>query len=108
MKPLAPQGEWLKEMTLAARPQIVVVFMGKDAEEQGKSLFPFLPSTLYLPFKTSPVRYTWPLHGHEVYLIDTSWSSQTFLQSVAECFFKHGATVVQYNRGNYFKNFRRS
>lgn len=108
MRPLAPQGEWLQQKALKGEQGIVVVFMGKHAEERARSFLPLMPYTLYLPFKTHPARYTWPLCGQEVYLDDTGWSSYAFVQSVVSCFFRHGATVVDYCRGNYFKTFRRS
>lgn len=107
-KPLAPQGEWLKERVLAGHFEIVIIFMGVKAKERAQSFLPELPYTLYLPYKESPSAYIWPVHGCEVNLIDTSPSSDAWIKHVVTCLFQHGAKIISYNHSNYFKTFRRS
>lgn len=108
MKPIAPQGEWLRERLLAGHKEIVFIFMGTKAEERGKSFLPELPYTIYLPFKTSPYAFTWPVHGCEVYLTDTDNSSGSFLKTFVMCLFMHGATIVNYLSKKHSQIFRRS
>lgn len=108
MKPIAPQGEWLKKKILSDQKEIIIIFMGQCAKDRAESFLPELPYTLYLPFKASPYAYTWPVHGCEVYLVDTSFSSKYFLKTFVMCLFMSGATLVHYLFKKYSHTFKRS
>jgi hypothetical protein len=108
MKPIAPQGEWLRDRLLADHKEIIFIFMGTKAEERARGFLPELPYTIYLPFRTSPYAYTWPVNGCEVYLTDTDLSSGLFLKTFVMCLFMHGATLIHYLSKKYSQTFRRS
>lgn len=108
MKPIAPQGEWLRERLLAGHKEIVFIFMGTKAEERARGFLPELPYTIYLPFRTSPYAYTWPVNGCEVYLTDTDLSSGSFLKTFVMCLFMHGATLIHYLSKKHSHLFQRS
>lgn len=108
MKPIAPQGEWLKERILAGQKEIVIIFMGYKAADRAEAFLPELPYTIYLPFKTSPYAYTWPVEGCEIYLVDTSFSSGSFLKTFVMCLFMHGANLIHYLSAKTTHLFRRS
>lgn len=108
MKPIAPQGEWLKARTLANQKEIALIFMGQKGQQRAQSFLPELPYTLYLPFRSSPYAYQWPVNGCETYLIDTDSSSSSFLNTFVVCLFKHGATQINYLSQYYSHIFRRS
>ncbi len=73
--------------------EIIFIFMGEHGRKQSES---FLSNTLYLPYPTSPLRYSWPVKGCDVRLIDTSFSSHSFIKFAVLCLFGHGADVVHY------------
>jgi len=104
MKPLAPQGEWLKQRILAGSPrEIGIIFMGFHAEHKARSFLPILPCTMYLPHSASPYGYSWPVHGCEIYLVDTGGSQSSFIRTFAMHLFTNGAEQVNYlsSKTNY-------
>ena len=76
--------------------EIVIIFMGKDSMEKSLSLQGVTDKVLYLPFKSSPKSFNWPVLKAEVYLLDTSWSSRSFVQLTVLCLLGQGATAVHY------------
>ncbi len=108
MKPIAPQGEWLKERILAGQKEIVIIFIGTQAQQRAVNFLTIMPFTLYLPFKNSPYAYTWPVHGCEVYITDTDYSSQSFIKAFVMFLFISGATHVHYISKKHSQIFQRS
>jgi hypothetical protein len=108
MKPIAPQGEWLTRKILLGYKEIAIIFMGQHAEMRARGFFPDLPYTMYLPFKTSPYAYTWPVNGCEIYLVDTSHSSDSFLKTFVMCLFMQGAVIINYLSSHINQQFIRS
>lgn len=99
MKKLAPYGH------LLSSPQIVIIFMGLLSCERAASFQQHLPYTLCLPPNTSPTNFIWPINNSEVYLVDTSASSLSFIKFCVTCFFSYGAREVHYISSNFEKDF---
>ena len=108
MKVLAPQGEWLRKRILNGHPEIAIIFMGTHAEERAKGFLPELPYTLYLPNRTSPYAYSWPVNGCEIYLVDTNLSSASFVKKFIFHLFTQGATLITYISSQFNQKFTRS
>ena len=108
MKPMAPHGEWLRQRILAGKKEIVIIFLGKTAEHKANALLTHLPYTMYLPLKTSPYAYAWPVDGCEVHLTDTNESSLSFLKTFVMCLFINGATLIHYLSKKHQQLFERS
>lgn len=89
--PAAPFSERLSSN------EVVIIFMGYNAQNRALGLRSHFPTTtLYLPERTSPMRYLWPLEGSYIYLCDTGWSSMSFVKFCAMTFLSYGAVVVEY------------
>jgi hypothetical protein len=108
MKVMAPQGEWLKARILGGHREIAIIFMGSHAEERARSFLPELPCTMYLPNRTSPYAYTWPVHGCEIYLVDTSSSSSSFIKKFILHLFMQGASFITCISSQFNQKFTRS
>lgn len=108
MNPIAPQGEYLRNRILSGQKEIVFIFIGAKAAERAKSFFPRFPYTIYLPFKTSSYAYTWPVEGCEIYLVDTSYSSSSFLKKFILHLFMQGAVLINYISSQFNQKFTRS
>ena len=108
MKSIAPQGEWLTKRILGGNKEIAIIFMGANAEKHAKNFLSHLPFTMYLPFKTSPFRFSWPVHNCEVYLVDTSVSSESFLKSFVMNLFLEGASLIHYLSSKINQTFTRN
>jgi hypothetical protein len=108
MKSIAPQGEWLRQRLLAGQKEIIIIFIGTKAMERAKSFLPDLPYTLYLPFRTSPYSFIWPVNGCEVYLVDTSFSSKSFVKKFIIYLFLQGASLINYISSKFTQMFTRN
>src|SRR5262245_16681681 len=108
MKTLAPLDEHLQTLVWQSFPcNIGIVFMGPHGEERAKGFQRWMPYTLYLPHKTSPYRYRWPLYQVEVYLVDTGISGRGFVRQCIMCFFSHGARLIHYFSKGFSQTFRK-
>lgn len=108
MKALAPQGEWLREKILSGKTEIAIIFMGQNAKDRAEGFLPELPYTMYLPYPSSPHAHIWPVHGCEIYLVDTDSSSGSFLKIMLMCLFAEGATTINYISSRTSSIFRRN
>lgn len=108
MKPIAPQGEWLTRQILLGNKEIAIIFMGSHAKERAESFKPQLPYTLYLPSRTSPYTFAWPVNGCEIYLVDTSFTSASFLKKFVFHLFLEGALLINYISSRCIQKFTRN
>lgn len=105
MKDLAPYGQYLFDHPSSY--QIAIIFMGYNGAWRAHSFQPDLPYTLYLPFKSSPYDFYWPLANCDVYLVDTGNSQNFFIKQCVLCFVNHGALNVMYISKDRVINFLR-
>ena len=103
---LPPGADYLADQVRQGHPEIVIIFMGKDAFNRAIHLKPYLPTTLYFPLYESPYNYRWPVFGCEIYLVDTQISKLSFIQTCAICFFSFGATKINYISRNQCRSFK--
>ena len=80
---------------------ITIIFMGAKGYECAYSLKDYYSNTFCLPHKTSPARYNWQVENHDIYLVDTGNSSQSFIDFCSLLFISRGANMVSYVRPPY-------
>jgi hypothetical protein len=107
MKPIAPYGQYLFNTIDSEQNPVAIIFLGKYAAKRALEFQyyipdtenPYLPYTLYLPNRSSPNNYKWPIRNCDVYLIDTGESSTSFIRFCAKHFLYSGGIVVKYYSG---------
>src|SRR5258708_240636 len=98
MKDLAPYGR-------VAQNENVIIFMGKESFQRASDFQAYIPFTFCLPFKTSPTIFHWSLKNCDVYLVDTDFSSSSFIEFCALHFFSCGAKNMKYICASHSKEF---
>lgn len=101
-------AEYLKKQILAGEKEIVPIFMGPRAQILFESLLPHIPTCTYLPQLSSPYEYIWPIHGCDIYLVDTGRSSKSFIKTCVLCFRQHGANEIVYICKSFVQKFKRN
>lgn len=95
---LAPYGKNLQSLNY--RPFYVFIFMGWKGWDRAKNFHSHFPETLVLPSNCSPFDYAWPVHNHDVIVLDTSITNYRYVREFVACLFSFGANVVKYQSIN--------
>ncbi len=100
-KPFPPGGEYLARLLLnGCNQESTIVCIGYLSKENIKK-WDLFPTTMYLPFGHSPLRYNWPLRNVDVYIMDSGYStyspksSRQFIKFCATVFYAYGARNVK-------------
>lgn len=87
--------------------QTVLICIGALAWDNAKDLRSHIPYVLVLPPWTSPTRYSWPVQGKEVYIIDSGKTPESFLRFCAVHLFSYGADAIHYVSAHSVINFEK-
>lgn len=105
MKTLAPLGDYLSTI---ASFEVVPIIIGEHAQQLALELYPYIPTTLFIPYLQSPNTYTWPINGCDIRIVDTGQSSKAFIKQCAICFYGYGAAEIFYISKNATFNIKRT